>query len=117
MSKKVQATLSYVEEDGWAIQRGETVYWVYGTCEGDYEYSFTPGKYYGPWEDSYPDEEDLDQLSFDCWIDNICDEGGNEVEITLTDEEMKSFEAYMDNKLEKVANEYDFNRRHDYDEE
>lgn len=28
--------------------------------EIDYTYSFTPGKYYGPFEDSYPDDEDSD---------------------------------------------------------
>ena len=103
------AELSYVEEDGWDINRDGIVYKVFGTCEGTYEYSYTPGCLYMPNGDpGCPEEESTECLDFNVWVDTLEDEDGNAVDITLTDQEMNDFESYMRAQLDNIADNHAF---------
>ena len=103
------ATISYVEKDGFVICHGDHEYSLYGTAEGEYSYYYSPGRAYMKNGDpGYPEESELTQESFDCSIEHICDEDGNEVMIDLTDDEIGEFESYMSDCLDSVAEDYDW---------
>ena len=64
--------VSYVEEDGFEITRGEVVLTVYGTCEGEYSWYYSSGRMtLANGDPGYPEEGELEQESFDCWVDTI----------------------------------------------
>lgn len=108
MVTRYNFSVSYVEEDaGFSITRGTDTYSVYGTCEGTYSYYHADGKMYmANGDPGYPEETEIDQLSFKCWVDEI-QHDGEPVDITLTDTEREDFESYMSNKLDDVACEYE----------
>lgn len=68
--------------------------------------SFSPGKYYGPWEDSYPDESD-------CEIVSAIDAEGKDWAGDLTESEISSIEDHIINFF--VDNKYS-DRDYDYPE-
>lgn len=94
-------SFEYEEEDGFEIFRDGKMFLVTGTCEGKYTASYYPAT---RWE---PEEESFEQDSFDCEVGVILDDEGNVVELELTDDENRSFEEHMSNKLEEVARESD----------
>lgn len=114
---KKTSIVSYVEEDGFKITRGDNVISVYGTAEAEYTYCYEKGCMYMPNGDpGYPDEEDIDRTGdLDCWVDDICDEEGNPLDTELTDEEFQQFEEYMESKLDDKASVCDFSS--DYEDE
>lgn len=91
------AIISYTEEDGYSIEREDGEIRVYGACEGEYQFSHADGTH------DEPEENDLEQESFDCWIDSIQDTEGNEVDTELTDDEWEIFKAYMSDCLDYSA--------------
>lgn len=99
--------VSYVEEDGFEITRGEIVLTVCGTCEGEYSWYYKPGRMtLANGDPGYPEEGELTQESFDCWVDTIEIDDKEQEDIKLSDAEMQKFEAYMTEKLTDVANEH-----------
>lgn len=102
-------TFEYQEEDGFPITRGEITFTVYGSAEAEYSYSYAPGRMHMPNGDpGYPSEEDLDCETFDCDVENICNDTGEPVDVKLTKEENDAFEAYMADKLEEMAKNADW---------
>lgn len=100
--------VSYVEEDGFEITHGEVVLTVYGTCEGEYSWYYSPGRMtLANGDPGYPEEGELEQESFNCWVDTIEIDGEEQEDMTLSDAEMEKFEAYMSEKLTDVANEHE----------
>ena len=100
--------VSYVEEDGFEITRGEVVLTVYGTCEGEYSWYYSPGcMTLSNGDPGYPEEDELEQESFACWVDTIEIDGEEQEDVTLSDAEMEKFEDYMSEKLTDVANEHE----------
>lgn len=105
----VTATISYTEEDGFLICHGDREYRIYGTAEGEYSYYYSPGRdYMKNGDPGYPEERELIQESFECSINQICDEDGNEVMIDLTDDEINEFESHMSDCLDSLTNDYDW---------
>lgn len=100
---------AYVEEDGFEITRGEVVLTVYGTCEGMYTYYHQAGRMYMKNGDpGYPEETELEQESFNCWVTSIELDDVEQEDMTLSNAEMEKFEAYMSEKLDKEAEDYDY---------
>lgn len=67
---------------------------------------FSPGKYYGPWEDSYPDEGDTEIV--EVTLDGKLWDG------ELTDKEERSAEELIDEAVREQEPEPDFEI--DYDD-
>lgn len=65
-----------------------------------------PGKYYGPWEDSYPDDTE-------CEIESITDSKNNNWLGKLTDSEMSSIEESLMENIKDSSDHYD---DRDYDD-
>ena len=106
--------VSYDEEDGFEITRGEVVLTVYGTCEGEYSWYYSSGRMtLANGDPGYPEEGELEQESFDCWVDTIEIDGEEREDMALSDDEMEKFEAYMSEKLDDVANEYEMEEEPD----
>lgn len=107
---KITDVVSYYEENGFVILRGENTIVVYGSIDATYEYYWEPGCMYMPNGDpGYPPEEGIDDKGdYDCIVDNICDDKGNSLDTKLTDEEFKLFEEYMIAKLDSEALDHDF---------
>lgn len=107
MTKKFAC--AYVEEDGFSIIRDDVEFMVYGTCEGMYTYYHQDGRMYMKNGDpGYPEETELIQDRFDCWVTSIELDGVEQEDMTLSDDEMEKFDIYMSEKLDKEAEEYDY---------
>lgn len=65
-----------------------------------------PGKYYGPWEDSYPDDSE-------CEIESIVDSSNNDWSAKITDSEMSDIEEKL---MEKIMDSSDDYSGPDYDD-
>lgn len=61
---------------------------------------YYPGKYYGPWEDSYPDD-------IECEIESITDSKNNNWLGKLTESEMDSIEESLMENIKDSSNHYD----------
>lgn len=100
--------VSYTEEDGFEITRGDVVLTVYGTCEGEYSWYYGSGRMtLANGDPGYPEEGELEQESFNCWVDTIEIDGEEQEDMALSDDEMEKFEAYMSEKLTDVASEHE----------
>ena len=100
--------VSYVEEDGFEITRGDVVLTVYGTCEGEYSWYYSSGRMtLANGDPGYPEDSELEQESFDCWVDTIEIDGEEQEDMTLSDDEMEKFDAYMSEKLTDIASEHE----------
>lgn len=100
--------VSYVEEDGFEITRGEVVLTVYGTCEGEYSWYYSSGRMtLANGDPGYPEDGELEQESFVCWVDTIEIDGEEQEDVTLSDDEMEKFDAYMSEKLTDIASEHE----------
>lgn len=109
--------VSYVEEDGFEITRGEVVLTVYGTCEGEYSWYYSSGRMtLANGDPGYPEDGELEQESFVCWVDTIEIDGEEQEDMTLSDDEMEKFDAYMSEKLTDIASEHEMEEEPDEDE-
>ena len=97
--KRYSAMLTYTEKDGFEIQHEGHRYRVCGYCDGEYFCYFNPNE---------PASANIVCIEFNAWIDNIWDENGEKVDITLTDDEFELFKQYMAPRLDEVAKNYDF---------
>ena len=75
---------------------------------------FTPGKYHGPWEDSYPDDGE-------CEIESAIDADDKNWHSSLTSSEVSSIEEKLMDKIMDLDDgpdyddrDYDYDDRYDY---
>lgn len=90
-------SFEYEEEDGYEIERDGVKYLVLGECEADYTWTSDPG------DEWTPPDESFECDGFEYKVGVILDEGGNTVDIQLTEDEKELFAEYLGERLKDVA--------------